>query len=231
MNIYIVCVTNRGHKYLPNIVNNYKRQNYENKKLHIIFNMDIDNKSIVDYLEENKVTGYKVSIIPDKTLGECLNYSVECIPEDYSIWTKMDDDDYYGKNYLLHNLEGMLKSKVYVVGRGTMYVYVPESKKVYLKNVGGYNKYTNFIQGATLFVNKKIFEKIKFPDKNTGEDSHFLKSVLREGYKIYSVTLNDFIYTRHIDSKFHTWKTQKYFIGVKPVNVTLPLDYVHHVFF
>lgn len=227
--INIVCVSNRGLKYLPNIINNYKRQNYESKRLHIIFNSKVEKDDVENYIKESKIENYFVSYYPDKTLGECLNSSIKKMEEEYTIWCKMDDDDYYCSNYLLHNLEGMLKSNSLIVGRGSIFVYVPETKKIFIKNTGGISRYTKFVYGATLFVDRKVFSQIKFPTKNSGEDSDFLSNATRKKIKIYSTTMNDFISIRHIDSKFHTWKTNKFFVGCKSANIRLPESFKEHI--
>jgi len=228
--INVVCVSNRGLDYLPNIINNYKRQSYEFKRLHIIFNSKVNKDDVENYIKESKIENYFVSYSPSKTLGECLNYSIKKMPEEYAIWCKMDDDDYYGKNYIMHNLEGMLKSKCLIVGRSCIFVYIPETKKVVIKNNGGVSKRTKFVYGATLFIDRKVFSQMKFPTRNSGEDSDFLRKANKKRIMIYSSTMNDFISIRHLNSKFHTWKTNKFFIGCKTTTIKLPDDFKEHIF-
>jgi len=202
--INVVCVSNRGLDYLPNIINNYKRQSYEFKRLHIIFNSKVNKDDVENYIKESKI--------------------------EYAIWCKMDDDDYYGKNYIMHNLEGMLKSKCLIVGRSCIFVYIPETKKVVIKNNGGVSKRTKFVYGATLFIDRKVFSQMKFPTRNSGEDSDFLRKANKKRIMIYSSTMNDFISIRHLNSKFHTWKTNKFFIGCKTTTIKLPDDFKEHIF-
>ena len=205
--IIISSVTNKGYKFLPNIINNFVRQDYPYKKLIIIFNSDnVDEEYIKDELYSNAILDYEIKIIPDKSLGYCLNYTISRIPEDYSIWAKMDDDDYYGKNYLMTNLNSMFLSKADVVGRRDMYVYVPEWNQLYFRKNGGNNIFVPWVQGASLFVSKHVFKKVLFPDKSNGEDTYFGHEVRRNGFRTFAAPINDFFVIRRLNNRNHTWK-------------------------
>ena len=205
--IVVTSVTNKGYRFLQNIINNFIRQTYPYKKLIIIFNSsDIDEKVIKDELYSNSITNYEIKIIPNQSLGYCLNYSISKIPEDYHIWAKMDDDDYYGKNYLITNLKAMFYSKADVVGRRDMYIYIPGWNKLYFRKNGGHNILVPWVQGASLFVSKYVFKRVLFPDKNRGEDTHFGEEVKRKGFKTFAAPINDFVVVRRLNNDNHTWK-------------------------
>jgi hypothetical protein len=204
--IVVTTVSNRGFRYLPNIINNFVRQKYPFKKLIIVFNCEINLESVSEQLYSNGITDYLIESFPKKSLGHCLNYSISNIPEDYSIWTKMDDDDYYGENYLLTNLESMVYSKADIVGRRDMFVYVPELKRLYFKNNGGKNKRVSWVQGATFFIKKHVFDKVLFPDKNSGEDTQFITKAKNKNFMIFAGPVNDLVVIRHTNNKKHTWK-------------------------
>ena len=68
--IIISSVTNKGYKFLPNIINNFVRQDYPYKKLIIIFNSDnVDEEYIKDELYSNAILDYEIKIIPNITLS------------------------------------------------------------------------------------------------------------------------------------------------------------------
>ena len=204
--VCITTITNKGYKYLPNIINNYIRQIYPYKKLIIIFNSDdVKKDEINDKLYSNGITDSIIEIIPNKSLGQCLNYSIQQIPEQYDIWCKMDDDDFYGKNYVMTNLESMLRTNADIIGRRDMYVYVPGINKLYFKKNGGHNIFVEWVQGASLFVKKNVFKKVIFPDKNKGEDTHFQLIAKKKGFKIFASYVNDFIVVRRLNNNNHTW--------------------------
>jgi GT2 family glycosyltransferase len=204
--IFVVAVTNKGYDYLSNVINNFIRQTYPSKRLMIIFNSsDIKKEDIEDKLFLNGIVNAIVKIIPDESLGYCLNESIKEIPEEYKIWCKMDDDDFYGKNYLTTNLKAMLRSKADIIGRRDMYIYVPELKKLYLKYKKVNNKFVDWVQGASLFLNKIVFNKVLFPDRKRGSDTQFLLSCKNNGFKIFASTINDFIVIRRLNNHNHTW--------------------------
>ena len=205
--IFVTTVTNKGYTLLPNIINNFIRQSYPYKKLIIIFNSDdVKKEVIIDKLYSNGITDCSVYILPEESLGNCLNYSISKIPETFKIWSKMDDDDYYGTNYLMTNLEAMFFSKADIVGRRDMYIYVPEWKNLYFKPNGGNNIFVPWVQGASLFVKKYIFDEVMFPDKNNGEDVEFGHAVRNKGFQTFAAPVNDFIVIRRLNNKKHTWK-------------------------
>lgn len=80
---------------------------------------------------KNKINGMpnvKVYQLPqDITLGECLNYGVTHASGDYL--AKMDDDDFYGDNYLLDALQAFKFSGADIVGKDSYFCYV-ESKDI-----------------------------------------------------------------------------------------------------
>jgi GT2 family glycosyltransferase len=204
--IFVVAVTNKGYNYLSNVINNFIRQTYPFKRLMIIFNSsDIKKEDIDEKLFLNGIVDAIVKIIPDESLGYCLNESIKEIPEEYNVWCKMDDDDFYGKNYLTTNLKAMLQSKADIIGRRDMYIYVPEWKKLYLKYKKVNNKFVDWVQGASLFLNKIVFNKVLFPDKKRGSDTQFLLSCKNNGFKIFAAPINDFIVIRRLNNHNHTW--------------------------
>lgn len=231
--ICVTTVTNKGYSFLPNIINNFKRQLYPYKKLIIIFNCDtVEKEKVENELEQNGISNYHVELLPEKTQWGCNNFSISKIPEDYTIWAKMDDDDYYGKNYLMLNLNSMLFSGSYVVGRSDFMVYVPEIDKLYYKKMHGENTFVMHVAGATLFVNKKVFKKIKFDDVKSGGDVKFLKKCSKAGFKIFSSSSSDFIVVRRMGNKNHTWKINlKNFLGnSRLINSKIFKDKNIHVF-
>ena len=231
--IVVASVTNKGYRFLPNIINNFVRQTYPYKKLIIIFNSaDVKEEEVKDELYSNAITDYEIKIIPDQSLGYCLNYTISKIPEDYNIWAKMDDDDYYGEDYIMTNLEAMFRSKADVVGRRDMYIYVQEWNKLYFRKNGGHNILVPWVQGASLFVAKYVFKKVMFPDKNKGEDTHFGHEVRRKGFRTFAAPINDFVVIRRLNNASHTWKIdlKKYLRFSTPININKFKGKDKHIF-
>jgi hypothetical protein len=227
--VLVSCVTNKGYTFIPNIINNFKRQRHQTKKLIVVFNCKIEEQ----VKEKFKDLDCEVYIMPEKTQWDCHNFTVTKIPETFQVWAKMDDDDYYGKNYLLLNLKTMLLSGSFVVGRSDYYVYLPDSDRLYIRRGHGTNTRVQHIAGPTIFVNKKVFKKVSFDKVKSGGDVKFLNKCKRSGYWICSSGLEDFIYIRRQNNKNHTWKVdlRKYLFGARRINSKFFSDKKIHKFY
>lgn len=205
MNIYkkgvsIITSTNRLN-CMRNIFNNYLNQSITNKELIIILNNNFINieKWIVNSKSYDNVRIYQLS--SKVSLGDCLNYAVE--KSNYDIIAKFDDDDIYHCNYLIDSLETFNYTNANIVGKSTIYVYFENNNTLAILNPNNENKYVERVHGATLTVNKNVFDKIKFQNVNIGEDVKFCKDCNKNSYKIFSTNKNYYVYIRH--SNNHTW--------------------------
>jgi glycosyltransferase involved in cell wall biosynthesis len=207
--IQVATVTNRGWSYLANVANNFKRQLYPHKKLIVILNSKTPTKEAVEqYLKDNNIPENlrQVFSMPEYSLGACLNYSVDMMVPTAKVWVKMDDDDFYGENYLVFQMKAMLKTGADIVGRRDMYIYVPEWKKAFFRKNGGHNQFTTWVQGASLCVKKHVFDKVQFPDKSRGEDTAFGHAARNAGFRTYAGPVKDFVVIRHASNDYHTWQ-------------------------
>jgi len=118
----------------------------------------------------------------------------------------MDDDDYYGKNYLMTNKKAMSYSRADIVGRSDMYIYVPTWDKLFYKKIQGSNQFVKHVAGASLFVKKRVFKKVLFPDKKSGVDIVFTSKAIKNKFKIFAASTNDFVVVRRLYNNDHTWK-------------------------
>ncbi|MBV7504076.1 glycosyltransferase [Bacillus sp. sid0103] len=199
--ISVVACTNR-QDYLPNIIENFRRQSLIEKELIIIVNsseMDVD------------IEGHKILQIPaEVSLGECLNKGVSLANYDYV--TKMDDDDYYGPDYLKEVKDALVQKDADVVGKGSFYIYFkknnelrlynPNRENRWILNNGPYNS-SYFLSGATLSFKKDIFNMVAFPEVNVGEDSGFQLLCYESGLKMYSLSKDHYAYLRYTDPQHH----------------------------
>lgn len=218
--VWISVVTNRGLKYLLNISENFSRQSYPNKKLCVILNSDTDEHVVNNYFLTAKINVTVLSM-PKSTLGECLNRSIDIMPRSSRVWSKMDDDDFYGPSYISRHVSDMIRTGADIVGRRDMQLYVPEIRKLYFMLNGGHNKFTGWVQGSSMTVKSYVFSYVRFPKRNKGEDTQFQKDSIRKGFKIFASSLTDYVVIRHVDNINHTWKIdlrnllkRSFFMGV-----------------
>lgn len=195
--ISIVIVTKRNN--INKIIDNYKRQIYINKELIIIINNEnIDKNFFIKKLNENNIN-YKIYQNNNNvTLGECYNYSINILNGKY--FCKMDDDDYYDEKYIINQLYLLKKYNCDIIGKSYFYLYDSYNNILYSKFIN------NIILGGTMIIKKNVFDKIKFDNLNRGEDTNFLKKASKNKFKIYSSSIDDFVYIRYTnDIDHHTY--------------------------
>jgi len=192
--ISCLCITKNTVFFLKRSIECFRSQTYHNKELIIV--RKGEDPSVTEYLdtlEDDNITYFQLPENLDCTLGDLRNFSIEKSNGDYfCIW---DDDDWQHYDRLRAQLEQMLISKHNVS---------------VLTNLLAYNDYSN--QGfftsfrlweGTLLCDKKFFQSgLRYPSLKKGEDSGFLKILLKHTriYPVVSSVL--YIYVYHGDN---TW--------------------------
>lgn len=198
--VTVITCTNRP-RYIKNVFENYNRQVYKDKELIVILN---NNKmNIKEWaLKAQEYPSVSVFQVDErKSLGYCLNFGIK--KASYGVISKMDDDDYYGPDYLLQAVNALKYADV--VGKYSTYVYFEDSKTLAIRNPKRESRYVYRLEGPTLVFRKKISDKIEFHDKSLGEDIQFCKDCLKNGIKLYATDKNNYVYIRHGASDKHAW--------------------------
>ncbi|MTK13376.1 MAG: glycosyltransferase [Clostridiaceae bacterium] len=201
--VSIIVPTNKS-KYINNIFKNYTRSNYPYIELIIILN---NNKlNINDYkIKSLGLENVRIFQLDESyTLGECLNFGVE--QSRYNYISKMDDDDYYGANYLIDLMNVFNYTDAQVTGKMSHFVYFEATNTLSIREQNNENRYVDFLSGNTILFKKDIFEKVKFKKLNCGEDVQFSTDCITAGIKIYSADKYNYIYMKHRDLIDHTWQ-------------------------
>jgi hypothetical protein len=192
---------------MDNVFQNYDGQNWKRKELIIILNQDDMDQNLWKQraMRSREVIIYQ---LPEKmTLGECLNYGVK--KSRFGIVAKFDDDDYYAPNYLTRQMEAMNNTNADVVCKRKVFMYFEKDKTlaVHLPEIGNKKFITTCsgIKGATLVFKKKIFEKVKFPALNCGEDTIFISNCIKKNYKVYVTDKYNYVCLRRKVPGHHTW--------------------------
>ncbi|MEH7375147.1 glycosyltransferase [Neobacillus drentensis] len=200
--VTVVTSTNRENM-LERVIENFTRQNVQEKELIIILNKN-------EMKRENLACLPNISVFQldeKKTLGECLNFGFE--QARYEIVAKFDDDDYYSPDYLDHALQILKETGANVVGKAGIYVYFKKDKllttfrprmhSLFLKN----NRV--FLAGGTLVFKKDVLVKVQFHALNSGEDVQFQKDCLNQKLTLYSGSLDDYVLIRYQENHQHSW--------------------------
>ncbi|NMB07543.1 MAG: glycosyltransferase family 2 protein [Tissierellia bacterium] len=201
--VSIITPTNEFHS-LPNILENFQRQDLKEKELIIIIN----NNEIDEYKWKNSVSKYEniqvFKLDENISLGECLNFGIE--KAKYDIIARFDADDYYGPKYLLDSIKAFEYSDALLIGKATIFVYFVQNKILAIKDSGLENQYVYFVNGSTMIFKKELFEKVKFRNISCSEDLYFCKDCIENNIKIYSLNKYHIVYIRQSNLDKHTWK-------------------------
>lgn len=193
-----VIVPTFKRRYITNILENYLRSSYPVKELIIILNNnELDPKeylSLAFGLENVKV----LQLDEKFTLGRCLNFGVNNSKYDYI--SRMDDDDYYGPNYLTGLMNVFNYTDAQMTGKNPVFVYFENNSSLYLLN------HDNPVMGGTFVFKKEIFEKVRFRDMNFREDYYFLLDCISSGIKIHASDKFNYVYVRHSNLEDHTFR-------------------------
>ncbi|URZ06886.1 glycosyltransferase family 2 protein [Clostridium felsineum] len=220
--VSIVTVTNKLN-YFNNIIKNYSRIKYKNKELIIVFN--IDNINIEHY--NNYVKNFlnvRVFHIEEKySLGYCLNFGISISKHNYI--AKMDDDDYYGANYLTDEINAFNYTDAKIIGKSRYFTYFEDTNEIGI-NKNPTHRYVISIAGGTLLFKKDLFKYHKFRPLNIGEDVSFLKDCFNHGIKIYSVDPFNYVYIRHKSLEEHSWKVPSQILKNQYLKLYKITDYV-----
>ncbi|TGO06699.1 glycosyltransferase family protein [Serinibacter arcticus] len=134
-------------------------------------------------------------------LGTCLNRLVEVA--DGAVVAKIDDDDLYGPQYLLDQVNALGYSGADVVGKQAHYVHLVTSGLTALRHADREHHFTDLVTGPSIVAGTDLVRDIPFAELTRGEDTGFLRAVTAAGCHIYSADRFNFVQVRGATA--HTW--------------------------
>lgn len=206
--VSIITCTRRPHM-IDRIVKNMTRQSHPSCELILVLQdfSSYQKDELIDKLRKNPSNLKRIEVITDNcsktTLGERFNHAATLAKGEYL--AKMDDDDFYFKNYISDMLIPFSFGDYGMVGKKEIYMYLSESNQLIKRFEGMKHREVDFVAGPTFVIKKNVFDSIKFQAKNTGEDSGFIKSLIKSGAKIYSSDPFNFVQFRGKKTN-HTWQ-------------------------
>lgn len=145
---------------------------------------------------------------PEATLGEALNMALEACQTD--IVTKIDDDDFYGPNYIRSSLAALMhreQDDIGIVGHARAYCYVEDTDNLYLRfDAKKSNRLMDRVFGGTIFWSRQALDDQRFQHLPRAVDSAFFKDAQAKGVKIMSIEAEDYIHVRYALLTAHTWQ-------------------------
>lgn len=198
-----ICVSKRP-EMLQRIAEILNAQTHpELRLIFVTHNSDFDVEQIQKVFSPRFQT--KIFHLPteDTFLADGLNLALDHAETD--LVAKIDDDDYYGPNYLFDAALAFNYSNAGLVGKNTFFSYIESINKLALRFINKHYRYTKLVQGGTLVWDRKKTGYKKFNRVRQGTDSAFLKELVNESIPILSIDPFNFIHVRYKSSNHHTW--------------------------
>jgi hypothetical protein len=127
-------------------------------------------------------------------LGTCLNRLVAVA--DGGLVAKLDDDDYYGPNYLGDLADALGYSGADLVGKAARYVWLEAAGVTLLARPWLEHVFTPSVPGATFLLPRAVAAEVGFPPLPTREDAEFLARLRAAGGRIFSADRFNFCVRR-----------------------------------
>ena len=142
-----------------------------------------------------------VAALPDRPFGELLNDAARVARGD--VLLKMDDDDWYGRDFVADLLMARSYSGADVIGTPPEFNYIePLDVTVRRKDVS--EKFRNVVAGGTMMISREAFTSVGgFRRMNRYVDAGLLRAVLAAGGSIYRTHGHGYLLRR--TGSGHTW--------------------------
>ena len=106
-------------------------------------------------------------------------------------------------NYLRDQVNTLVNMNADLVGKGSIYFYLPGADVIARRWKHQEHIWRNFVAGATFVGWREVFIETPFADRTRGEDSDFLLRLERKGRKVYSADSFNYLCIR--GNAEHTW--------------------------
>ena len=183
-------------KFLERAKESFTRQTYPNKHWVMVFNGPKDEFAGIKTEVEKVESSQTIYVPPELHAGPCLNAGIQAAPAKYVF--RMDDDDYYGGNYLLDMILYSKAVSFDVIGKVFRSFSMEEEfpnnvfyrttkqidfNKPSICQAGKLPETVSFLAGCTQGGVKKFMTIHPYPEKNFGSvDSQWL-DILKENSK------------------------------------------------
>lgn len=214
--VTVITPTKRPHLFQA-CMDNYDAQTYPNKEWIVVVNKNDAHLSTIRALTGNRADIRIEVVHQEKNIGSCLNYGASLGKG--NLWFKMDDDDFYGPNYLWDMVLAWKTSRADLIGKPPAYIYFEKNDVMYLRKT---HCYANSIAvkdgphfcGATLAGTVKALKKSPFSeDFRACVDSIFFEISMAKNMKMHFVDPYNFITCRSNDKNTHTWRPKNLKVG------------------
>lgn len=202
-----ICVSCR-REFLEQVRQNLLHQTYrELRVIYVIHGVHSDIATVQrDLCDVKNLTVLQITD-EDTFLADGLNLALDHCSTD--LCAKLDDDDYYGPDYIRNAELALMHSgipDVAITGKAAHFCYVESQNTFGLRFPQESNRSFKRIHGGTLFWRRSSVADRRFERVRQGTDTRFTKSILEKGLRVYSADPYDFVHVRYSNTANHTWQ-------------------------
>jgi hypothetical protein len=227
--ISIICASQRQAN-IDIIVENVACQNHAKKEV-IVITQSYSSDNVAGLrrkLEEITPPLKRAIVIEDNSsssLGFRQNKALELIQGEY--WAKFDDDDRYFPNFLSDMLATCVLGEYDLVAKGAAFYYLELSGCLVIRcpNVVNQVMTNTNLRGSSFFAMNSTAQIMRFGDKQQGEDSDLLRSILKAGLRAYASDPFNYLVTRSSNKSSHTFKRADGAILSESIYISPVVDY------
>jgi len=201
--IDLMVATDRASR-LEQVFENISRQTYPRIRLVLVeHGVALDRGEVRERSQEAGIETDVVSVDEDVVLGEVFNIGFAATGAD--IIGKMDNDDFYGPEYLWDLLSALDFSGADVAGKWAHYAYQSGIDSMIYRFVNYEHRYTEVLAISTLLMRRSVLDQARFPDIPNGSGSAFLWEIGAMGGRLYAADRWNYIYLRGQDGASSTF--------------------------
>lgn len=205
MSISVLSPTNRPHM-IENILSNFDGQTYDDRELVVLTHGFEVSSAAQDRLRASfDLSRVRFTSAPrNSTLGENLNRLVGMA--EGNVVARMDDDDWYGANYLRDMSNSLRISGAELAGKAASYIYFEARNETILTYPAKEKVFSDFVRGATTVSYRDLMSSYPYHAANKSEDSDLLTRLAADGVPVYASDRFNFSVFRSSDLSAHTWQ-------------------------
>ncbi|WP_114201278.1 glycosyltransferase [Janibacter anophelis] len=202
-----VISTNRAHE-LDTVADNMARQSLlasgELQVVLVLHGLDVDVAEVTARFRDRGIERLEV-IAADAslTLGACLNLGIDA--SDGAHVAKIDDDNFYGREYLRDLVDAVDVSGAGIVGKWAHYTWLRSTRAVILRFPKSEHRFERLVQGGSILMRGEVARGLRFSDLPRAVDTDLLNRAKAEGVRTYSSDRFNYVSIRGTDRHAHTW--------------------------
>ena len=200
--ISVVLATKRPGS-IEHAIAQVNQQGYQPRELVVVLHGELfpsGAERSIRRLAEGPVTLVRVG--SEASLGKALNAGIEAASGE--VITKMDDDDWYGREHLWDLMLALAYSGAELVGKGAEFVYLQEPDLTIRRFVGKAESSNRTLGGGSITMLRSAFDAVDgFRDLAHGEDQAIIDDLLEAGVRRWRTHGYGFLTHRH---QGNTWQ-------------------------